>query len=176
MTNSSSTLHEGASRRVRHVKALQWLLEKWRWFQPKGAVFFPRFGALFVALAIGFGVHSWLATRSAIRVIGTVTENVATKAPDGETVYVTHFRFRLPSGEIIAAVDPILSSENDEPDFAASADVPVLYPPGDPHAAYIATRVRTYFTAIWLGVLGVALFDFGLVLLFAMKRKNAIGA
>jgi hypothetical protein len=111
------------------VKALQWLLEKWRWFQPKGAVFFPRFGALFVALAIGFGVHSWLATRSAIRVIGTVTENVATKAPDGETVYVTHFRFRLPSGEIIAAVDPILSSENDEPDFAASADVPVLYPP-----------------------------------------------
>jgi hypothetical protein len=124
-----------------------------------------------MALATGFGLHSWLATRADIHTIGTVTENVAQKAADG-TVYVTHLRFRLPNGEIVTAVDPILSSENDEPDFAAGADVPILYPPANPHAAYIATKLRLYFVAIILGVLGIAIFDFGLILLFATRRNT----
>ncbi len=139
---------------------------------PKGAVFLPWAGAFLMALAAGFAMHSWWAVRSFVRATGTVTENVASKAADGQTVYATHIRFRLPNGALVTAVDPVPSGENEDADFAAGAEVPLVYPAGDPHAAYIATRGRVYFVAIVLGVLGVAVFDFGLILLFTMRRKT----
>jgi hypothetical protein len=162
----------GASRRVRPVKAFKWLMAKWKVLSPVGAAFLPWIGAFLMGLGVALSVHSYTSTRFLEHTDGTVTENVATKAADGETVYVTHFRFRLPKGEIIAAVDPILSDENDEPNFAAGSDVPVFYTPANPQAAYIATKWRVYFYGILVGVLGIAVFDFGLILRFAMRRRS----
>jgi hypothetical protein len=147
------------------------MLAKWQTFVPVGAAFFPWIGVVLMGLGLLFSANSWASKRSLVHTNGTVTENVATKAEDGETVYVTHFRFRLPSNVIVTAIDPILSAENDEPDFAAGSDVPVLYPASNPQGAYIATKWRIYFYGIVVGVLGVAIFDFGLILRFAMRRR-----
>jgi hypothetical protein len=150
---------------------LRWIEQKLDQYMPTIAVWSIWIGILLLALSAGFSTHSWLFGHSQVSAIGTVAENVATVAADGKTVYATHVRFRLPSGELVTFVDPTLSSENDDPDYATATDVPVLYPRGNPKAAIIATIRRAYFAAIVFGFLGVIVFDLGLIFRFILKRK-----
>jgi hypothetical protein len=168
---------ETASRRVEPVKTLGWWYERWReflpgWrrFLPNGAVTFIWTGLLLLLIAAGFWLHSWLFMRRHTRAIGTVTENVAIYAVDG-TVYTTHLRFRLPDGQLVNAVDPVMGSPNSDPDFKAGSDIPILYPPGQPQKAFIATAGRLYFGAIVFGVLGAFIMDMGLIFRLILRRQ-----
>jgi hypothetical protein len=158
------------SRKVDLVKTLKWWRERWQAFLPTGAVAFIWTGLLLLLIAFGFWLHSWLFMRTQTRAIGTVTQNVAVSAADG-VVYLTHLRFRLPSGQLATAVDPVPGSPNSEPDFAAGRDLPILYPPGRPHSAFIATAGRLYFGAIVFGVIGAIIMDLGLVFRLILRRR-----
>jgi hypothetical protein len=153
------------------VKTLLWLKQKWQQYLPAIAISSLWVGILLLVLSAGFAVHSWMYARSQTRAIGTVVENVATVAAEG-TVYVTHVRFRLPNGELVNFVDPIRSSENEDPSLATGTVVPVLYPPGNPKAAIVATIGRAYFGAIVLGILGIVFFDLGLIFRFTLRRQR----
>ena len=97
--------------------------------------------------------------------------NVASFAPTGVVVYTPRVRFRAADG---ATLQPVLGPASDEPEFPPGTAVPVLYPPGEPQTAIIATTGRAYTTAIWLGVLGVVLLDAALILRrFARPRSPA---
>jgi hypothetical protein len=118
-------------------------------------------GLLLLALATAFALHSWNFARHRIRTTGVVTENVATFAPGGGVVYTPRIRFRTADG---AALQPILGPASDDPEFTPGTSVPVLYPPGEPQAAIIATTGRAYNAAIWFGVWGVVVLDAALIL------------
>jgi hypothetical protein len=126
-------------------------------------------GLLLLVLAAAFALHSWNFARHRIRVTGVVTENVATFAPGGGIVYAPRVRLRTADG---TTLQPILGPASDEPEFPPGTAVPVLYPPGQPQAAIIATISRAYTAAIWFGVLGVVLLDAGLILMrFSQPRS-----
>jgi hypothetical protein len=146
------------------MKLLSLLQAFWKRFLPFGAAVFPWAGGLCLALAAGFGLHSWLAVRELIHAQATVIENVATQAADGTVTYATHLRFRLPAGQIVTFTDPIQSSQYDDPSFAAGSTVPIVYLATNPRAASIATVWRIYSTAILFGIFGVAFVDLGIIL------------
>jgi hypothetical protein len=118
-------------------------------------------GLLLLALSAAFALHSWNFARHHIRTTGVVTENVATFAPGGGVVYTPRIRFRAGDG---TTLQPVLGPASDEPEFTPGTAVPVLYPPGQPQSAVIATTGRAYTAAIWFGVWGVVLLDAGLIL------------
>jgi hypothetical protein len=153
------------------VKTLDWWRAQWQRFLPNGAVSFIWTGLLLLLIAAGFWLHSWLFMRTQASAIGTVTQNVAVAAPDG-TVYLTHLRFRLPDGRLTSAVDPVSGSPNSDPDFAAGSDLPILYPPGQPQKAFIATAGRLYFAAIVFGVIGILILDMGLLFRWILRRQS----
>jgi hypothetical protein len=142
----------------------RWSQKVWTRFALMGARVCPWLGGVFFALAAGFAVHSWLYLQSGLHAQATVTETVASQAPDGTVTYATHLRFRLPSGEVVSFVDPVLSTSADDPSFVPGRVVPVLYPANKPTAAVIVTVWRVYFVAIVLGILGVVFLDLGIVL------------
>ena len=111
--------------------------------------------------------------RGRVRATATITENVSGFAKEGGVVYTPRFRFRLPSGELVtvqAVSGPTNSSG--EIEFAPGETVPVLYRPGDPQGAIIATAWRAYRGAIVFGVLGVVLFDVGWALRVMLRRRS----
>jgi hypothetical protein len=118
-------------------------------------------GLLLLVLAAAFALLSWNFARHRIRATGVVTENVATFAPSGGVVYAPRIRFRAQDG---TTLQPILGPASDDPEFTPGTVVPVLYLPGQPQTAFIATVGRAYTAAIWLGVWGVVLLDAGLIL------------
>lgn len=147
---------------------------QWKRFVEVGATLFPWVGGGLLAVAFGFGLHSWLLLRQGVRAEATVTDNVPVQDSQGNVLYQTHARFRLPSGELVSFVDPIQSSQDDGPSFAAGTVVPVVYPPGKPASATIATTWRVYFFAIVLGCLGVFFLDLGLILRRFRQRKLVV--
>jgi hypothetical protein len=94
----------------------------------------------------------------------TVTETTAVQASDGTLTYAAHLRFRLPTGEVVTFVDPVLSTSADDPTFSPGTVVPVLYPADKPAAAVVVTVWRVYFVAIVLGIVGAVFLDLGIVL------------
>jgi hypothetical protein len=146
------------------MELLRWSQKVWPRFAPMGAKVCPWLGGVLLALSAGFAAHSWLHLRSGLRAQATVTESVALQAPDGTVTYASHLRFRLPTGEIVTFVDPVLSTSADDPRFVPGTVVPVLYPANKPTAAIIVTVWRVYFVAIVLGILGVVFLDLGIVL------------
>jgi hypothetical protein len=156
------------------MKWLSLLQEFWKRFLPLGAALFPWAGGLCLALAAGFGLHSWLSVRSAVHAQATVIENLPRQAADGTVTYATHLRFRLPTGQIVTFTDPIQTSQNDDPSFPAGAIVPIVYPATNPQAATIATVWRVYFAAIVLGILGVVFVDLGIILRRLYRRQAKI--
>lgn len=118
-------------------------------------------GLLGLALAAAFWVHEWRWSRSAERATGTITEMEARQIEEGAVAYFPHFRFRLPSGEIVQVVSRI-GVEADA--FSAGQVVPVLYRRADPKMALIATKTQLYGMSIGLGIAGVLLVNIGIVL------------
>jgi hypothetical protein len=112
---------------------------------------------LLAAISAG---RSWHSTRGQIRSVATVTQNFATFAPGGGVRYTPSLRFRMPNGDL---VQKLCDPGSDEIDFPAGTTIPILYPPGRPQEAVIATVWRRYGTAIILGVLGILVLDLGLI-------------
>ncbi len=100
----------------------------------------------------------------------TVTENVSSFAPEGGVLYYPRLRFRTKEGELEQVVSRV---GTDYVRFPAGDDLPVMYPVGRPEQAEVATVRRVYFVAIVLGVLGVVLFDWGLILRLRAKGRVA---
>jgi hypothetical protein len=105
-----------------------------------------------------FALHSWNSARGQVRAIATVTEDVPGFAPGGGLVYRARVRFRTPTGSLVQVLD---AAAKEEPEFAVGADLPVLYPAGQPQSAVIATVWRRYPAALWLAICGVVSFDLG---------------
>ena len=120
-----------------------------------------RGGGLLLVLAIGFAGHSWGWARHRVRSEATVVENVAQFAPGGGEVYAPRIRFRDGKGELVQLLSGPAKSDAE---FDPGEIVPVLYVTGDEKDAVIATVWRLYFWAILFGVLGIVLFDVGLVM------------
>ena len=129
-----------------------------RRFAPIAAGIFPWLGGLLLLLAAGFWAHSRTWAHAQVRAEGTVTENVAAFAPGGGVLYFPRVRFRMPDGDWMQVQSRVGA---DDAEFAAGTAVPVLYRPGDPQGAEIATTGRVYFAAIVLGLIGTVLFDVG---------------
>ncbi len=146
------------------MKLLRWLQGVWARLGPSIARWCPWLGAILLALASGFAVHSWLYLRSGLHAQATVTETTAVQASDGTLTYAAHLRFRLPTGEVVTFVDPVLSTSADDPTFSPGTVVPVLYPADKPAAAVVVTVWRVYFVAIVLGIVGAVFLDLGIVL------------
>jgi hypothetical protein len=129
-------------------------------------------GALLV-LAAASAANTWWAFKSWSRAEAVVTENSASQSTKGDVVYATHLRFRLPSGQLATFIDPATSTDSDDPDLPTAAVVPVIYPSGHPESARIGSISRLYKTAIILGILGVALFDLGIIFRIRLNRRAA---
>jgi hypothetical protein len=151
----------------------RWLKATLEQFAPSGGAFLPGVGLLLMLSAAGFALHSWNSTRGQVRAVATVTEDVPSFAPSGGVVYRSRLRFRTPTGGLAQVLDDIARPE---PEFAVGDDLPVLYPPGQPRSAVIATVWRLYRTAIWLAIGGVVAFDLGWFLRLVIRgRKVKLG-
>jgi hypothetical protein len=154
------------------MEFLRWLRRSFELAAPPLATWLPPLGVLLLAIATGFGVHSWMFARTRVRATATITENVSGFAKEGGVVYTPRFRFRLPDGELVTVQ---AAEGSEEIEFPAGETVPVLYRAGDPQGAIIATAWRAYKGAIAFGVLGVLLFDVGWALRVKLRRRLAAG-
>lgn len=152
------------------IRTLRWLRDRFYWAAPPLGRVLPPVGLLLLAMAAGFGVHSWRYTRGRVRSIATITENVSGFAPKGGVLYTPRFRFRTAGGELVTV---LAASGSDEIEFAAGETVPVLYRAGDPQDAAISTVWRVYYGSIVLGLLGTALFDLGWWMRVMLRRRLA---
>ena len=156
------------------MKFLGWLRSSYAQAVPPLAARLPWVGLLLLAVSAGFGLHSWSFSRSRVRQVVTITENVATLNRQGEVVYTPRFRLRLPDGELLTM--EAVNNRSHEIAFPAGERVPVLYPSGDPQGAILATVWLSYRGAIVCGVLGAALFDLGWVLRLKLRRAKTFAA
>jgi uncharacterized membrane protein YkgB len=70
----------------------------------------------------------------------------------------------------------VLTLRGDEdPEFAAGEQVPVLYAANNPQDAVIATRWRVYKAAILLGIAGVIVLDLGLLMGYGKMWLGSAG-
>jgi hypothetical protein len=134
---------------------------------------FTLLGVVLLVLAAGFALQERLATRSLLRSIAVVSENVATQDAMGAVSYASRLRFRLSSGESVVLDDPQHSDDASDPDYVTGAIVPVAYPAGHPEQARIATSWHLYHRAWVVGIIGTILFDLGLILRLILKRIRA---
>jgi hypothetical protein len=144
---------------ARHLQGVSPALGRW----------LPRLGVLLLALAAIFAGNSWWHDRSLVHATATVTENVAAFAPGGGVLYRPRLRFRTPEGE---NVQVLATQGRDEPEFSAGTTVPVAWPSGEPQRAFIATVWQVYRLAIWLAVVGTAVFDVGWILRLRGRGKG----
>ncbi len=152
------------------MEFLRWVRDSFERAAPSLGRVLPWVGVLLLAIAAGFGAHSWMFARGRVRAIATITENVSGFAKEGGVWYTPRVRFRTASGELVTV---LAGPGSDEIEFAAGDTVPVLYRADDPQGAVIATAWRAYFGAIVLGVMGTALFDLGWVLRGIVRRRVA---
>jgi hypothetical protein len=148
---------------------LQRLKQAMRRVGPGAGTLLSASGVVLLLLSAGFGLHAWLAIRPLSRATATVSENISSFAPGGGVIYRPRLRFRTSTGELVQVVSP---GGSEDIDFPAGTNLPVLYPANAPEQAYIATTPRVYPAALTLGILGVAVLDLGLVVLF-LSRKHA---
>ncbi len=134
------------------------------------ASFLPWIGGFLLALAAVSAANTWWVFRSWSCAEAVVTDNSASQSTKGDVVYVSHLRFRLPTGQLSTFIDPATSTDPDDPDLPTAAVVPIVYPPGHPESARVGSISRLYKTAIILGVLGVAIFDSGIIFRLRLKR------
>lgn len=153
------------------MEFLRWLRRSYELAAPLLAVRLPGVGLVLLAVAAGFGLHSWAFSRSRVREIATITDNVATLDKQGEVIYTPRIRFRLPDGELLT-LDAV-NYRSQEIAYPAGERVPVLYPPGDPRGAILATVWLAYRGAIVFAVLGTALFDLGWIVRVRLRRSEA---
>jgi len=153
------------------MKFFRWLRSEFERVAPVLAGMLPLAGVLLLVVAAGFGVRSWNFTRTRVRAIATITENVSEFAKEGGVAYVPRFRFRLPSGELVTTQ---AAEGSEEIVFPAGETVPVLYRAADPQGAVIATTWRAYQGAIVFAVLGVVLFDVGWALRVMLRGRLAV--
>jgi hypothetical protein len=147
---------------------LRWLHATFTRFAPGVAASFPWLGGALMLIASGFALHSFAFARTQQRSLATVTENVATFAPQGGVLYAPRLRFRTPAGDLVQV--QTTTGSRDEPAFQPGETLPVLYPPNLPEQAIIATPWRAYRAAIVFAVLGIVLFDIGFLLRILLSR------
>ncbi len=152
------------------MEFLNWLRSSMRQATPALAAKLPWAGVLLLVVSAGFGLRSWAFGRSRVRATATITENVAVLNQRGEVVYTPRFRLRLPDGDLLT-LDAV-NHRSQEIEFPAGESIPVLYPPGDPEGAILATVWLTYQGAIVFAVLGTLLFDLGWVLRLRLRRAE----
>ena len=152
------------------MQLLRWLKQGYECFAPIAGAVFPWVGAALLLLAAGFGASSWRYAHSGLRTTGTITENVAAFVKGGGMEYYPRVRFRDESGELVQVTSKI---GDEDAAFAPGDTVPVMYHAEDPQDAVIVSVWRTYPAAIVLGVVGVALFDLGLILGRLWKQRTA---
>lgn len=151
---------------------LRCMKESFERYSPGLGAVLPWVGGALLLLALGFGLRSWNATRSRLKATATVTDNAATFAPAGGILYFPRIRFRTRTGDIVQ----VLTLRGDEdPEFAAGEQVPVLYAANNPQDAVIATRWRVYKAAILLGIAGVILLDLGLLMGYGRRWLGSAG-
>jgi hypothetical protein len=140
---------------------LLWMKRSFERYSPGLGAVLPWLGGALLLLALGFGLRSWNATRSRLKATATVTDNAASFAPAGGILYFPRIRFRTADGDIVQ----VLTTRGDEDaEFAAGEQVPVLYAANNPQDAVIATRWRIYKTAIVFAIAGVIVVDLGLLM------------
>jgi hypothetical protein len=133
----------------------------------------PWIGGALLVLAAVSAANTWWTFKSWFRTEAVVTENSASQDAKGDVLYVTHLRFRLPSGQMVTFIDPSTSTDPDDPALPTAAVTAVVYPAGHPESARIGSISRLYKTAIILGVLGVVFFDIGIIFRLRLKRRPA---
>jgi hypothetical protein len=151
------------------MNALRWLRAVFFRVAPAYGRALPWLGGALMAVAAGFGLHSWRFVRTQQRAIATVTENVESFAPGGGLRYSPRLRFRAEDGSLVQVQT---SDYSDDVHFAAGDTLPVIYPSGAPQRAILATAWEAYRGAIVFGVLGVLVLDLGLILRLLMKRHE----
>lgn len=140
---------------------LWWVRDRFERYSPGLGALLSWLGGALLLLALGFGLRSWNATRTLLKATATVTDNATAFAPAGGVLYFPRIRFRTRQGAIVL----VLTRKGDEdPEFAAGEQVPVLYAVNNPQDAIIATRWRVYRAAILSGIAGVILLDLGLLM------------
>lgn len=85
---------------------IRWLYATFTRFAPGVAASFPWLGGALMLVAAAFAVHSLSFARAQQRSLATVTENVATFAPEGGVFYAPRLRFRTQTGDLIRSRYP----------------------------------------------------------------------
>jgi hypothetical protein len=147
---------------------LRWLHVTFTRFAPSVAASFPWLGGALMLIATAFALHSFAFARTQQRSLATVTENIATFAPEGGVIYAPRLRFRTTAGDLVQI--QITTGSRSEPAFQPGETLPVLYPPTHPEQAILATPWRAYRAAIIFAVLGIILFDIGFLLRILLSR------
>lgn len=132
----------------------------------------PLTGIALMLLAAVLALRDWRYLHAHVRATATVEENVVSIAPKGGLIYTPRLCFRLEDGRLVHVLG---KASADEPDEPTGTILPVMYPAGDPAHATVATVWKVYSIAIVLGVLGVAIFDFGWILRLRMRSVPVFG-
>jgi hypothetical protein len=132
----------------------------------------PVVGLALLLLAGVLALRDWRYLNAHIRATATVEENVVSIAPKGGLLYTPRLCFRLENGSLMHVLG---KPSADEPEDPTGTVLPVMYPAGDPAHATIATVWKVYSVAIVLGVLGVAIFDFGWILRLRTRTAPVFG-
>jgi hypothetical protein len=152
------------------MRLLRWLRAAFAQYAPAAAFVLPWLGGALMLAAAAFAARTWIAARPLQRALAMVDRNVESFAPGGGIVYTPLLRFRTPEGTVVQV---LISPGSDAPEFAPGDNLPVLYPPGQPRQAILGTILKLYRTAVSFGVLGVLVFDVGLILRLVLRpAKN----
>ena len=120
---------------------------------------------------------AWLATKTmdfnetAVRVNGTVVRYLET-TEDGKTIYRPMVRFTTTAGDIVTFGGQLSSGSKR---FEIGAEVPVVYPFGQPMQARISTFTDNWLGAAIAGVVGVIALIAGVFIRRATRRDLASG-
>jgi hypothetical protein len=152
------------------MRVLIWFRTMFAQYAPGLARVLPWVGGALMLVGAGYAARSWSFARTQERAMATVTENVSEFAPKGGVVYRPKLRFMTAKGELVQVV---AADRSEDVEFAAGDMVPVMYRAGSPQEAIIATVGRAYFWGILFGVMGVVVFDVGLILRLKLKMSVA---
>jgi hypothetical protein len=109
-------------------------------------------GPILIILAIVWSTRTLIFLRSASGATGTVIRLVPYRNDNDEVEYATVFKFSADNG----TTQTVESSLHTQPaGFVVGQQVPVLYRPGSPADARIATFMQLWFFPVVIGGMGV---------------------
>jgi hypothetical protein len=142
-----------------------------RWFLRRqvriAAVLFLPFGIMLIVVGLILFCNDWRFARSALRTTGKITMVESRIDSDREEHFFPHFTFSKPDGTIVEIASDVGTNPSD---FEVGEQVPVVYDPGNPKNAKIATTFQIYGFSMVLGIVGTVLIPFGFLAKYLRQR------